>query len=68
MRELQQALGILSGQGDSSGSTGEGGNPTVVREMAQQVVDALMCRAAGRLGVNVDTLFPMRRSVLAALQ
>lgn len=33
-----------------------------------QVVDSLMARAAGRLGVQADTLFPMRASLLSLLQ
>ncbi|GAB4820938.1 hypothetical protein N2152v2_007984 [Parachlorella kessleri] len=100
VKELQQALGVLLGQGSgritsstpaytsfkggstngssslgavsslqasgSSGSTASG-NSAVVREMTGQVVDALMSLAAGRLGVPVDTLFPLRRSVLSAL-
>jgi hypothetical protein len=32
--------------------------------MSAQVVDALMSRAAQRLAVDPDTLFPMRRSLL----
>jgi hypothetical protein len=32
------------------------------------VVDALMGRAAERLGVEADTLFPMRRSLLDLLE
>lgn len=76
VRELQQALGILLGGSsgtDSStnnGSSGGGGaaDPAVVRQMSLQVVDALMGRAAERLGVDVDTLFPMRRSLISALQ
>ena len=82
VRELQQALAILAeggvqgGGGGSSGSSSSGtggsqvaagGNQRVAREMAAQVVDGLMERAAARLSVGVDTLFPMRRSILAAL-
>ena len=41
----------------------------VVREMAASIVDSLMGTAAERLGVDdVNTLFPMRRGVLAVLQ
>ena len=64
-RELQQALSSLAGGGSSG--TG-GGDPAVVREMTAQVVDGLLARAAGRMGVAVDTLFPMRGSLLAAIQ
>ena len=104
VKELQQALGILLGQGSGrigsstsaytsssrAGSNGSSssslgtasslqatssnssstatGNSAVAREMTGQVVDALMGLAAGRLSVPVDTLFPMRRSLLSALQ
>lgn len=62
VRELQGALTALAG--------GNGGaDPAVVREMAASIVDSLMGTAAERLGVDdVNTLFPMRRGVLAVLQ
>jgi hypothetical protein len=72
VRELQAALSILAGGGSSNGtsssssssSSSSGADPAVVREMSAQVVDALMSRAAQRLSVDPDTLFPMRRSLL----
>jgi hypothetical protein len=62
VRELQGALTALAG--------GSGGaDPAAVRGMAASIVDSLMCTAAQRLGVDdVNTLFPMRRGVLAVLQ
>lgn len=74
VRELQAALSFLAAGGGGSGSSssgtggGSGGDPAVVREMTGQIVDGLMGRAAERLGVPADTLFPMRRSLLRALQ
>lgn len=79
VRELQQAFGVLLGGGSggsaasSGGATGggvgaSGESATAVREMTAQVVDALMGRAAQRLSVEPDTLFPMRGAVLTALQ
>eukprot|EP00887_Chlorella_sp_A99_P000183 scaffold13.g183.t1 len=59
VRELQQALSIVAGGGGAA-------DPGVVQEMSAQVVDGLMRRAAGRLSVDVDTLFPMRAALLAA--
>ncbi|PSC74696.1 alanine-glyoxylate transaminase [Micractinium conductrix] len=62
VRELQSALALLVGGGGAQ-------DPAAARaqsaEMAGQVADELMCRAAERLGVDPDTLFPMRRSLLA---
>ena len=58
MRELQAALGALAGGG---------ADPEVVRGMAASVADGLMARAAERLAVEPDTLFPFRRALLAAV-
>ncbi|KAL4853737.1 hypothetical protein ACK3TF_005338 [Chlorella vulgaris] len=66
VQELQAALAILSsGSGNSSGSQAD---TVVVQEMTAQVVDALMARAAQRLGVPPATLFPMRGAMLSVLQ
>lgn len=44
------------------------GTSTTAGQVAGQVVDALMERLSTRLGVGVDTLFPMRASVLSTLR
>lgn len=64
VRELQSALSILTGSSSSDGSGGFNGDAATAREMTAQVVDALMGRAAERLSVESDTLFPMRRSIV----
>lgn len=58
MRELQAALGTLAGGG---------ADPEVVGSMAAAVADGLMGRAAERLAVEPDTLFPFRQALLAAV-
>lgn len=55
---MQSALSVLGG-GNA--------DPAVVRDMAAALVDGLMGRAAERLNVERDTLFPMRRPMLNAL-
>jgi hypothetical protein len=61
VRDLQEALRVVAGgQGNADSAA--------VRDMTAQVVDALMGRAAERLGVEADTLFPMRRSLLDLLE
>ena len=57
LRELQGALQEVSGDAEASGAA---------REIAGEVVDRVAKGLAERAGVDVDTLFPFRRALMAS--
>jgi hypothetical protein len=57
LRELQQALTSVAGSADNRG---------VAALVASDVLNGLMQALADRAGLQVDTLFPMRRALLRA--
>lgn len=56
LRELQAALAAVAGSPASRGAVGEVG---------AAVADGLMRSLAGRAGVDVDAMFPLRRALLS---